>query len=206
LTTTIERARYAELRATGRRHRERRDHDRAAKVVARCRGGRRNSGLDQFPATASAATDGNDQGNDEGNNEGLTGAWFVTALVNPSPPNPPAIVVVSFAGGGVYNDMLLNPLGVVSPALGTWELTGDHAFKATAWSTANLTPTLTVATRSHVEGTFGHDDIQATLKFEFFKLSDLMTTPLPPPIQTGTGSFSGTRITVPLGPSLATAM
>jgi hypothetical protein len=119
--------------------------------------------LTSLPATASAATNGNDQGNNEGNNEGLTGAWFVTALVNPSPPNPPATVVVSFAGGGVYNDMLLNPLGVVSPALGTWELTGDHAFKVTAWSTANLTPTLTVATRSHVQGTFGDDDIQATL-------------------------------------------
>jgi hypothetical protein len=152
--------------------------------------------LTSLPATASAATDGNDQGNNEGNNEGLTGAWFVTAHIDPSPPNPPATVVVSFAGAGVYHDMTLNPLGVVSPTLGTWEVTGDHTFKVTTWGIVTLSPTQTFAVRSHTQGTFGHADIQATLTFEFFKLSDLMTTPLPPPVQTGTGGFSGTRITV----------
>jgi hypothetical protein len=137
------------------------------------------------PTAASAAPERKAEG-------GLTGSWLVTLTFNPLPPPfptpPTATAVNSFAAGGAFAAIVLNsPTGAA--ALGTWESTGDHAYKATVWQTETSTPNPTIALRVSLRGTFNVDHIMSTFTFDVFLPSNLTT-----PIATGSGTSSGTRI------------
>jgi hypothetical protein len=139
-----------------------------------------------IPSFASADPQENGKGK-------LTGSWFVTVSLA-STPNFAGSVVLSFASGGVFSDLTLNPPGILSPSLGTWEMTGDHSFRYASWSTVTVGPNQVVAALGETQGTFSGNHIQGTFTSEFFDLSALPTSPPPPPTQPG-GSFSGYRIT-----------
>jgi hypothetical protein len=98
--------------------------------------------------------------------------------------------VWSFAGGGVFIAISLNPPGILSTQLGSWELTGDHAFKATFWDVANPAANQFFAVKVTVEGTFTRNHFDMTQSSVAYNPSDL-TTPLP---GTVTGVGSGERI------------
>jgi hypothetical protein len=85
-----------------------------------------------IPTAASAATESN---GDHEDGEGLSGSWLIT-LTFP-PPFPLTTSVVSFAAGGVYAEIYLNPQNT-STALGTWKHTGRNSFSATFWQTTNV--------------------------------------------------------------------
>lgn len=131
-------------------------------------------------AAPAEATD--DEGRD------LSGSWLVTR--HDDPPGDPAMVkaVFSFAGGGVLVEHDINPAG--PPFTGTWAKRRRGEFKATIWSGftggpgGEAGPTIRVRLRGSRE----RDMISGTYEFAVFDpVSDAE-------VDSGTGSFSGTRI------------
>jgi hypothetical protein len=138
------------------------------------------------PAAASAAPERDDE-------KGLTGSWLVTLTFNPLPPPFPTPTtdkaVNSFAAGGAFAAMVLSsPTG--SPALGTWELTGHHSYKATVWQTVTTPPNPTIALLVSLQGSFDLEHINSTFSYEIFLASNFTKLPV-----TGSGASSGSRIT-----------
>jgi hypothetical protein len=137
-----------------------------------------------IPATASATTESN---GDRDQGEGLTGSWLIT-LTFPR-PFPATTSVVSFAAGGVYAEIYLNPQNT-STALGTWKRLGRSSFRATFWQTTSVSGS-TFAVRVDATGTFNATDISTSSTFDVFLPTDL-TTPIPGASGSATGT--GTRI------------
>jgi hypothetical protein len=143
--------------------------------------------LASVPAAASAMTE--TQGNGQ-----LTGSWLVTVTFGPltppiAPPPPPSTAVNSFAAGGVFAAIVLSPQAP-APALGTWEPTGDHTFKATLWQSSSVPGGPTFAIRVSLRGKFSDDHIEAAETYDLFVVPDLTTR-----VATGTSTSSGSRIT-----------
>jgi hypothetical protein len=97
--------------------------------------------------------------------------------------------VNSFAAGGAFAALVLSTPGAPAPALGTWALTGDHAYKATVWQTEVTSSGLTIALRVDLQGEFEHDNIHSTFTFDVFLPSNLTS-----PVATGSGASSGSRV------------
>jgi hypothetical protein len=96
--------------------------------------------------------------------------------------------VNSFAAGGVLAGIVLSPQGAF-PELGTWELTGDHTYKATAWESISV-PGATLAVLANQHGTFSDGHIESDISYELFVAPDLTN-----PVATGTARSTGKRIT-----------
>ena len=134
-----------------------------------------------LPVTAAAAED------DDGKSRRLEGAWLVTHTDDgPDPSSAQAVVTLAAGGALVARD--INPPGTTQ--LGAWRKTGGHRFVATFWDSFSEGPDAPVFTvKVIVAGTWSGDQISGTFSFTVFD-----DTGAPAPGQTGTGTFTGTRI------------
>jgi hypothetical protein len=128
-----------------------------------------------LPATAAAA--------DEEDSRGLEGGWLITH----KDPNESAQAVITFAAGGAVASRDINPPR--SAQLGSWRKTGDHHFTATFWDGFSAGPTgPNLTLKVIIKGTWEKDQISGTFTFALFAADGS-------PVQSGAGTFQGTRIT-----------
>jgi hypothetical protein len=133
-----------------------------------------------LPATAAFADDDHRQGG------GLQGAWLITRH-DDSAPNTAITSVVTFATGGAFAEMDINPPSPVG--LGSWSKSGDHRFAVTFWSVALDVNTFQGSVKVTVDGSWKGDTITGTYTFSVLDPSGNGTV-----LVSGTGSFTGTRI------------
>jgi hypothetical protein len=126
---------------------------------------------------------------DPGGDGSPLGSWLVKVT---GPDFPTTMVVATFAAGGVYTAIDLNPPTPYT-ALGTWARTGGHTFTNTFWQLATnpFSPTKQVAFLVTSNGQVRGDHVSSTFTFVVFNPSDL-TTPIPN--FTGNGQATGQPI------------
>jgi hypothetical protein len=117
----------------------------------------------------------------------LLGAWRITHTDNPQGQNTPVVAIVTFAAGGVFTNLDINPPS--SLGLGAWESSGDH-FKATFWQgdAGNGASAPPVVVRVQVRGRVHDDRISGTYRVTVFSASDNSV------LARLTGVFSGSRL------------
>lgn len=133
-----------------------------------------------LPASAAFADD------DHGHGGGLQGGWLITRH-DDSDPKTAITGVVTFATGGAFAEMDINPPSPVG--LGSWSKSGDHRFAVTFWSVALNGNTFQGTVKVTVDGTWNGDAITGTYTFSVLDPAGSGTV-----IFSGTGSFTGTRI------------
>lgn len=135
-----------------------------------------------LPTTAASANGGSED-------DSLEGAWLVTHV---DPTNGSAQSVVTFADGGALASRDLNPPG--APQFGAWAKNGDSRFVATFWSGmfgpggSPTSPPPTVVLKVIIHGSRTGDHISGTFTDQAFD-------GFGHPFQSGSGTFTGTRIT-----------
>jgi hypothetical protein len=136
-------------------------------------------GVAAVPAVASA------QQSDHGGR--LLGAWRITHTDNPQSQNTPVVAIVTFAAGGVFTNLDINPPS--PPGLGAWDSSGDH-FKVTFWQgdAGNGGSAPPIVVRVQVRGRLHDDHISGTYRVTVFSASDNSV------VARGSGVFSGSRL------------
>ena len=117
----------------------------------------------------------------------LLGAWRITHTDNPQGQNTPVVAIVTFAAGGVFTNLDINPPS--SLGLGAWESSGDQ-FKASFWQgdAGNGASAPPVVVRVQVRGRVHDDRISGTYRVTVFSASDNSV------LARLTGVFSGSRL------------
>jgi hypothetical protein len=117
----------------------------------------------------------------------LLGAWRITHTDNPQGQNTPVVAIVTFAAGGVFTNLDINPPS--SLGLGAWESSGDH-FKAIFWQgdAGNGASAPPIVVRVQVRGRLHDDRISGTYRVTVFSASDNSV------LAQLTGVFSGGRL------------
>ncbi|MGH8889087.1 MAG: hypothetical protein ACRDV3_04910 [Acidothermaceae bacterium] len=134
-------------------------------------------------ATPAMASEG-----DHGESESVLGSWLVTRQDEGTPA--PTMAVLSFAVGGVFLSHDIQPSS--TPFSGTWA-GNSSSFRATFWSgqTTGQPGQPGVTIRVHItNGHVSHGEISGSYVFDVF-----LPDGTEPPGQSGSGSFTGKRIT-----------
>jgi hypothetical protein len=124
---------------------------------------------------------------DGGNGHRILGAWWVTHTDDPpSDPNP-GITVVTFASGGALAAADIRPAG--GTGAGAWSAGGSH-FRASYWATVPLGPPDTPggSINIRVKGRLHDNKVSGTYATTVYDPADAV-------LETGTGTFTGSRLT-----------
>lgn len=137
-------------------------------------------GVAAVPAVASA------QQGDHGSRR-LLGAWRITHTDNPQSQNTPVVAIVTFAAGGAFTSLDINPPS--TPGVGAWESSGNR-FKVTFWQgdAGNGGSAPPIVVRVQVGGRLHDDHISGTYRVTVFSASDNSV------VARGSGVFSGSRL------------